>query len=137
MTQVQGLAELERRWSKIPALVRQAAREAMEDVAQGIVTDMKRAAPRGATSSLVNSIGWTWGEAPAGAMTVGTVGGREYGSMRITIYAGGGKAFYARYLEFGTSKMVAHPFFYPVWRTRRRSARSRITRRINKAIRSS
>lgn len=137
MTHVQGLAELERRWAAIPGRVRQAAREAMEEVAEGIVADMKRLAPRGATQSLVNSIGWTWGEAPAGSMTLGTVGRANYGTMQITIYAGGGKAYYARFLEFGTSKMAAHPFFFPTWRTRRRGARSRITRAINKAIRSS
>lgn len=136
MTRVQGLAELERRWARVPELVRQAAREALEDVAEGIVQDMRRVAPRGSSGRLAKSIGWTWGAAPSGSMVVGKVRGQEYGSMQITIYAGGGDAFYARFQEFGTSKMTANPFFYPVWRTRRRGAKSRVTRAINKAIRS-
>ncbi len=132
---VQGLTELERRWGAIPDLVREAVRDEFEAIAQGIVDDMRAIAPKGRTQRLMKSIGWTWGDAPRGTMVVGRVGGRAYGTMRITIYAGGGKAFYARFHEFGTRKMPAHPFFYPVWRARRRSVKTRITRAINKAIR--
>jgi len=76
-------------------------------------------------------------EAPAGSLTIGTVGGREFGTMRITIFAGGGDAFYARFQEFGTVDMTANPFFFPVWRAHRRRARTRISRAISKAIRES
>lgn len=131
---VQGLADLNQRWGAIPEKVRMAAREALEDVAQGIVTQMRAVAPR-QSGDLAASIDWTWGDAPDGAMVVGTVAGSDYGTMRITIYAGGGDAFYARFQEFGTVKMAANPFFYPVWRVRRRGAKSKITRAINKAIR--
>lgn len=133
---VQGLAELNRRWGAIPGKVREAAREALEDVAADIVAQMRAVAPRGESGNLVGSINWTWGDAPKGSMVVGTVRGSDYGTMRITIYAGGGDAFYAKFQEFGTVKMAANPFFYPVWRARRRGAKSKITRAINKAIRS-
>ena len=68
---------------------------------------------------------------------IGTVGGREYGTMRITIYAGGGDAFYARFQEFGTVKMPANPFFFPVWRARRKRIKNRISRAVSKGIRES
>lgn len=135
---VQGLDALNRRWGAIPGKVRAAAREALEDVAEDLVRQMRAAAPKGATGKLAKSIGWTWGDAPDGSMLIGTVAGskRDYATMRITIYAGGGDAFYARFQEFGTVKMAANPFFYPVWRARKRGAKSKITRAISKAIRS-
>ena len=141
---VQGLAEMNRRWGAIPAKVRAAARDALEDVATDLVNQMRAVAPR-QTGELAASINWTWGDAPGGAMVIGTVAGRDYATMRITIYAGGpgaevynsrGQAFdLARIMEFGTKTRAANPFFYPVWRTRRRGAKSKITRAISKAIR--
>lgn len=134
---VQGLDKLNRRWKAIPKAARVNVRAAMEDAANDIVEEMWSRAPQGATGRLGASIGWTWGDAPAGTLTIGKVGGREYGTMRITIYAGGGDAFYARFQEFGTVNMPANPFFYPVWRVRRRRVRGRISRAISKAIRES
>lgn len=131
---VQGLAELRRRWSAVPAKVREAVKDELEGIATSLVADMQRVARRGATLKLVNSIGWTWGAAPKGTMVVGTVGASEGSRLRITIYAGGGDAFYARFQEFGTVKMAANPFFFPVWRARRRSVKSKISRAISKAV---
>lgn len=134
---VKGLAELNRRWGGIPEAVRINTRAAMEDIATDLVEEMWARAPHGATGVLSASIGWTWGEAPAGTLVIGSVGGRDYGTMRITIFAGGGEAFYARFHEFGTSRMPARPFFYPVWRARRRNARARLARAIGRTIRES
>lgn len=133
---VEGLDRFNRRWKAIPKNARINVRAAMEDAATNIVEEMWSRAPYD-DGVLAASIGWTWGEAPAGALTIGTVGGREYGAMRITIFAGGGDAFYARFQEFGTQDMPANPFFYPVWRVRRKNVRSRISRAISKAIRES
>lgn len=138
MTEVQGLAAFEARLERIPDRVREAVRYAMQDIADRIVEDMFNVAPQGETLRLAGSIAWTWGDAPKGSMTLGTFGGgRQYATMRITIYAGGSEAFYARFQEFGTAKMAANPFFYPVWRARRRWARGKITRAINKALKES
>lgn len=133
---VQGLDKLNRRWKAVPKLVREAVRAELERNAEEIVSEIRAAAPKGKTGRLAASINWTWGDAPEGTMTIGKVGGRDYGTMRITIYAGGGKAFYAWFQEFGTQKMAANPFFFPVWRARRRRTKTRITRAINKAIKS-
>ena len=118
----------------VPDAIRAAAVAALEAEAAKIVASMKARAPK-LSGDLAESIGWTWGAAPAGAMVVGTVAARAGDAARITIYAGGGDAFYARFQEFGTVKMPASPFFYPTWRAERRRARSAITRRITKAIR--
>lgn len=134
---VKGLAEFNRRWRAIPENVRINVRYVMEESANDIVEEMWSRAPQGETGRLGASIGWTWGDAPKGALTIGKVGSREYGAMRITIYAGGGKAFYAKFQEFGTVNMPANPFFYPVWRARSRRARTRISRAISKGIRES
>ena len=134
---VQGLDRFNARWRKIPQMARKNVRAEMEDIANDITDEMWSRVLQGKTGVLGASIGWTWGDAPAGSMTIGTVGKAEYGTMRITIYAGGDEAFYAWFHEFGTVKMPANPFFFPVWRAEKRRVRSRISRAMSKAIRES
>lgn len=134
---VEGLAKFEARWKRIPQNALINVRAAMEEAATDIVEEMWSRAPQGATGRVGASIGWTWGDAPAGSFTIGKVGGKEYSSLKITIYAGGGDAFYAKFHEFGTVKMPASPFFFPVWRARRNRVKGRISRAISKAIKES
>lgn len=157
---VDGVPEFRRfMYSTVPNAVRQAAREALEAGADELVAEMRRLVPV-ESGALRASIGWAWGEAPAGAIYSDTVGGGDTAGLRIVIYVGGsegtkrrqarnsgtrtsdqGRAGYfdsdnARYQEFGTSKMPANPFFWPSYRALKRRIKSRITRAINKAIRS-
>lgn len=132
---VKGLREFERAWGSIPKVVRKNVIAEMEDIAQDIVDLMYSQAPQ-LTGDMAGSISWTWGDAPKGSLVIGQVGGgREYATLRITIYAGGGKTFYARFQEFGTADMAANPFFFPVWKARKRSVKARLTRAVKKAIR--
>jgi len=132
---VQGLAEFQRRWGAIPDAVRINVRAAMENAAEDLVQEIWQYAPFD-EGTLANSIGWTWGDAPAGTLVLGTASsGKEYGALRITIYVGGGDAFHAPFIEFGTEKMPARPFFFPVWRARRKKIRARIAAAMRKAIR--
>lgn len=133
---VQGLARFNRRWMAIPKAARVNVKAAMEDAANDIVEEMWSRAPFD-EGDLAASIGWTWGEAPEGTLTIGTVGGTEYGALRITIFAGGGDAFHAWFQELGTQNMPANPFFFPVWRARRKRVKGRISRAMSKAIRES
>jgi HK97 gp10 family phage protein len=133
---VQGLDRLNARFNAIPKRVRDAAEKELERSAAEIVATMKRFASRGRTGKMADSIGWTWGDAPAGTMKVGSVGGKVYGSMSITIYAGGKEAFYATYQEFGTKEMRAHPFFFPAWRAHKKKVNARLKRAMTKAIKS-
>lgn len=49
---------------------------------------------------------------------------------------GGSKPFdYARAIEFGTEKMAAKPFFFPIWRARRKGVRAVVRRAIKSAVR--
>lgn len=133
MTQIDGYERLVRRWSQIPQLVQDNVRIAMEKLADEMVKEMKAAAPKD-TGDLEASINWTWGEAPAGAMTLGTFRGSDYATMRLTVYAGGGDAFYARFQEFGTVKMPAHPYFFPVWRKKKRGFKRRMANAVKAAL---
>lgn len=141
---VQGLPSLKRKLNKkIPALAREAAKQALEQNARELVAEMKRLAPKD-TRALANSINWTWGDAPAGSMVLGTVAGNKYSTMRITVYAGDestivtnsrGVRFQNAFLqEFGTKNMPPSPFFYPSYRGLRRKMKGRVTRSINKAL---
>lgn len=133
---VQGLDRLNARFNAIPKRVRDAAEKELERSAAEIVATMKRFASRGRTGKMADSIGWTWGDVPAGTMKVGSVGGKVYGSLSITIYAGGKEAFYATFQEFGTKEMRAHPFFFPAWRAHKKKVNARLKRAMTKAIKS-
>lgn len=54
--------------------------------------------------------------------------------IRQTITAGGRMAPHGWWVEVGTSKMPAYPFFWPAWRLKRRRFRMRMTRAGKKAI---
>jgi len=146
---IRGLKRLQRKLNKLPAAVKQRIREAMEQGADEIVAMAKSLAPVGnytGGGSLRDSIGWTWGRAPKGAMTIGKVQSVG-GDLTITIYAGNSEAFYARWVEFGTAPHVnkgkfagsqhpgtaAQPFFYVSFRANRRRVKGRVSRAITKA----
>lgn len=128
---VEGYDRLVQRWTRVPQLIQDNVRLAMEKLATEIVKEMKAAAPRD-QGDLAESIGWTWGDAPAGALTIGSFRGRSYGALSLTIYAG---AFYARFQEFGTVKMPAQPFFFPVWRKKKRGFKARMRNAVRAALR--
>ncbi|KZK80888.1 hypothetical protein PsAD46_03936 [Pseudovibrio sp. Ad46] len=140
---VKGEQEFRRFMRKIlPDAVKNAARQAMEEAAERIAQHMRQMVPKD-EGALLASIGWTWGKPPEGAMAIGEVRSSERG-LRVVIYAGnnttmvtnkrGIKFQNALIQEFGTKGRKANPFFYPVYRSQRRAAKSLITRRINKAI---
>lgn len=151
VTKVTGADALKRKMRMFPVRARREIAKAMELSAEEIVRLAKSLAPVD-DGDLQMSIGWTWGEAPKGSMVLGTVRqeGRGAGNMVVTIYAGGGKAFYARWVEFGTSPHInagtrsgtqhpgtaARPFFYPAYRALRKRVRSRTSRAINTAAKS-
>ena len=137
MTKITNLDRLNRKLKQLPAVARELIRAEMAKAADEIVGMMKRLAPVLAvpikdrrSGALRDSIGWTWGAAPKGSVVVASVASKS-DDMRITIYAGNAEAFYARWVEFGTQKMQAHPYFYVSWRANKR----RTVRRLGKAVR--
>ncbi|NGO63954.1 HK97 gp10 family phage protein [Rhizobium daejeonense] len=150
---VQGVAELNKKVAAIPKRIENAAKKAMETGAQELVDMMRRLVPVD-SGDLRDSIGWTWGNAPAGAKVIAQSDPDSRG-LRITVYAGNEKAYYAAWLEFGTAphnvakgggnksfKGDAHghpgsraqPFFFPSYRALRKRVQSRIKRETRKAI---
>lgn len=149
-TKILGLDRLKRKLQAFPDAARLEISKAMEEGANQIVSMAKSLVARSTdTGNLQMSIAWTWGDAPKGSMVLGKVRseGKGTGNMHITVFAGGGDAFYARFIEFGTSPHInggkfagsqhpgtpAQPFFYPSWRANRKSVKSHITRAISKS----
>lgn len=138
---VEGLRSLSRKLTTtIPARVLARTRKAMEAGANEIVALAKSLCPvlsaydaRRQPGALRDSIGWTWGDAPSGSIVLAQSSSLE--GLRITIFAGDDKAFYARWVEFGTQKAAASPFFYPSYRALKRRVKGRITREMRKAVR--
>ena len=128
-------ARLERKLRALPQAAKREIRAALEASAEEIVALAKSLVPE-VSGDLRESIGWTWGRAPKASMTLGRVAADSLGAdLTITIYSGNSEAFYARWVEFGTQKAAAQPYFYPAYRALRRRARSRTSRAVNKAAR--
>ena len=112
----------------------------MEDGAEALVKEMRAIVPV-ESGALRDSIGWTWGDVPAGSFTIADIrsgknAGEQYATLRLKIYAGSRDAFYARFVEFGTKTgRPAQPFFFPVWRNGRAAFRNRIRAEVRAAIR--
>lgn len=124
---------------RIPDAAVTAARDAMEEGAQEVVAQMRAMVPV-ASGDLRDSIGWTWGDVPAGSFVIdeirsGQNRGDQYATLRVKIYAGSRKVFYARFVEFGTSHgRPAQPFFFPAWKAQKARFRALIRRRVQAAI---
>ena len=129
---------LRARLAKIPDIAREAAASAMEECAAEIVAEMKMLAPVD-SGDLRDSIGWTWGDIPAGSFMIdeirsGKNAGQQYAALRIKIYAGSRDAFYARFIEFGTKTGVrAQPFFFAAYK--KWGGKAKFRARIRAAIR--
>ena len=134
--EIKNADRLLRKLTIIPEAMREKIRVAMADEADEIVAMMKRLAPVD-DGDLRDSSGWRWGsKAPKGSMSLGTVQAPAMGStLTLTIYAGNNKAFYARFVEFGTVKMVKRPFFFPSYRARRKEAKRAIRAAVRAAAR--
>lgn len=140
-----GKDRLLRKLKAFPPRAEALIRAAMVDSAEQTVSMMRSLVPVD-SGDLQMSISWTWGDAPKGSLKIGQIKSRE-GNMRITIFAGGGDAYYSRFVEFGSSPFTsggkfagatnpgvrAQPFFYVSARAQRRPTKSRISRAITKA----
>lgn len=136
-----GLAKLQRKLDRMPSAAKAKIRIALEEAADEIVRMARSLAPvlkgpdsRRKAGALRDSIGWTWGKAPKGAITLGKVAEASLGGdLTITIYAGNSEAFYARWVEFGTENMKAQPYFYPSYRANKKTAKRRVRAAITRA----
>lgn len=139
---IKGRAALQRKLDRLPQVAKDRIKATMAAEADRIVAFMKRHAPvlkesdpRRRAGTLRDSIGWTWGRPPQGSGIVAVVKSKIGDDLTVTFYAGGGEAFYARFVEFGTQKMSAQPFFYVSWRANRREARREIRKAVRQAAR--
>lgn len=146
MSKILNLAKLDRKLKRLPDVAKSHIKSEMEKVADTIVSMMKSLVPKD-DGTLMDSIGWTWGKAPKGSMVIAAVKSGLAGDLTLTIYAGSAKAYYARWVEFGTGAHInggmfkgtknpgtnARPFFYVSWRANKKSA----VRAVRKATRAS
>jgi hypothetical protein len=148
-TKILGTEQLKSKMRRFPAIVVAELRKALEQNAEEMVKLAKSIVPVD-DGDLRESIGWTYGEAPAGSFAIGQVkaSGARASNLRITIYAGNERAFYARWVEFGTkahfqpNRGRQHPgtratgFFYGSYRALRKRMKGRVTRALRKSAQS-
>lgn len=139
---VTGVSKLRATFDAIPKYVTEEVTKAVEKICNEMVRDMRALAP---IPEIAQAIDWTWGDAPKGALKIGTFKGKEYGAIKATIFVRRDPAFYAHWFEFGTAPRFhksgkstglvrAQPFFYPAFRANKRLFQSRLRAAINRAV---
>lgn len=131
---VLGRLRLQRKLQALPNAVKAPIRAAMVASANEIVAMAKSLVPVD-KGTLRNSIGWTWGRPPSGSVSLG-VAQALGGELSLTVFAGNDKAYYARWVEFGTTQNVAQPYFFPSYRARKKNMKARINKAMRDAARS-
>lgn len=115
-TKVQGLDRLKAKLAALPQAAKDEMLIALNVSADELVAMQKRMVPHD-EGDIDRSIE--------------KVPGRH--ELAIKVQAGGKQAPHARWVEFGTVKMRARPYFFPAYRALRRRIRGRITRASKKA----
>ncbi|MBU0642403.1 MAG: hypothetical protein KJ731_01870 [Alphaproteobacteria bacterium] len=144
---VNGLENVKRMNSRLYSNIISELKSEIEKQARKIVAQMNSIKP---IPEIV--IDWTWGDAPEGSFTLGKVAGKQYERIAVTIYATASSADYpggfpalARWFEFGTAnrfhksgkyvgKITANPYFFPVSRANRKSAKAALSRAVTRAV---
>ena len=139
-----GGDKLRRKLRAMPAKVAIAASRALVQNATELVGKMQNAVAFD-SGELHDSIQWQFTSA-RDAETGGSIKGST--GLSVTVSAGGGLAFYASWVEYGTPPhinggkfagtqhpgTVKQPFFWPTYRLNKRRIKSRLSREQNKAI---
>lgn len=117
---------LQRKMKAIPVAVRKAAREQLRKNAEELVETQKRLAAMSFKD-------------PTGKLQAGIKQQDVSDSTRITRKVSASAKDekgrdYAAWVEFGTSKSEAAPYFWPAYRLAKRKFRSRMTRAAKKAV---
>ena len=129
------LERLQKRLKAIPKAVRDAVQPALRASGQELVDAMKALAePSRKTGELIDSITYT----TAGNTTPPYSepgGSRVVPENAVAVTAGNTKVRYPHFVEYGTSKMAAEPFFWPAYRLLKKKLSARIKRSASKAVR--
>lgn len=106
----QGLLRLERKVKRLPVIAKKNLRKALELGAEQINRRQRQLAQRSRRSGeLIDGITWHNGDHELQLLVVS-------------------EAFYSRHVEFGTRQAAAQPFFFPGYRTERKSVKGKLVR---------
>jgi HK97 gp10 family phage protein len=133
VTNVQGVDRLTKKLHQLPDAYQKEIFLAFEKGAQETVNLARGLAPQD-QGDLKASIGWGWGDPGSRDRGAPKPGGSDQNKV-LSIYAGDRKAYYARWVEFGTIGRPAQPFFYPAWRTVRKRVQAGNKRAMVKVAR--
>lgn len=117
MAKVEGLERLKRRFAKLPAKMRTEVKASLEKSADELVAMQKRLVPVD-EGDLRDSIEKREGQH----------------ELSVEVTGGDDKAFYARFVEFGTASQPAQPYFFPAYRSLRKRIKNRTRRAVRKAV---
>lgn len=113
---IEGLERLRRKIAALPEAAKQEIKAALDESADELMAMQQRLVPVD-EGDLRKSIE--------------KADGRH--ELQVLVRVGGPRAHHARFVEFGTQKMSARPFFFPSYRASRKRIKSRVNRATRKA----
>lgn len=153
-----GRKQVARRVEAMSKNIQPAVAGAMADWAEDVTRQMRAAVPV-RSGDLRDSTQWTFGDPPKDAKFVSTTHRAKLvgAYLRITIFSGSFKAYWARWVEFGTKARApgryrdergksrnagarghratkAHPYFWPIWRANRKDGPKVIAKATKEAL---
>ncbi|MFN3746701.1 MAG: HK97-gp10 family putative phage morphogenesis protein [Hyphomicrobiaceae bacterium] len=138
---LQGRRALVDKLGRLPPAARKHIRAAIAQSAREMAALVRAAAPVD-TGQLRDSVGYTFGafeenKRSRSRISSASAEGVADPDLTAQVHAGGGAAFYARFVEFGTRNpsRPARPFFYPALRLTRKKHMDRLKRATHKAAR--
>lgn len=116
-----ALKKMRQAWvDRLPKAINAEMRAAVEESAEMVARGMRAIAPVA--------------EKNGGELRASIAVTMDNQALKATITAGDRKAFYARWVEFGTRRTAAQPFFYPIWRARKKDIKRRLAAAFRKAF---
>lgn len=147
MAKVEGLQKLKAKINALPKVVREQIKKDLIESAEDLTRLQKRLAPT-KTGKLRDSITFTQDPSKVPKFAALKSGAREPNEISVLVTAGDSSVRYAHLVEFGTKPHIVggrfagaqhpgtppRPFFYPPFRAKKKSIKSKISRGITKAV---
>lgn len=134
MASMTGTQKLFNAINKIPPSVQDAVSGALEVNGKELVSEIRKNVPVD-EADLRNSVKYKMGGFRLQGLDKGFASKMHNQKLTLGVKAGDRKnAPYARFVEFGTVKMAARPYFWPTYRALRKRLKARVSRAVGKAV---
>lgn len=117
-----------RAWvERLPTDIKKGLQAEIDDIAKDVADAIRRTAPedQGDLKRSIRVVGEGWKQDNPNVRGV-TLEVRSAGGISAGVVAGDRDAWYAAMVEYGTVNQRGQPYFWPIWRAKKKEVRRRI-----------